>query len=94
MSTAERRYCLLMDGSKRNRNAGCKRHDNAYGIHGGGNGADRLAADLALLLHMRSNHDPLAGLAYLFTRCFGWIFFNYHAGLWRGQLVRKLWPAP
>ena len=93
MTQTERRYCLLMDGSKRNRNAGCKRHDNAYGIHGGGSGVDRLAADRALLHHMRSNNDPLALVAFLFTRCFGWAFFNYHGAPWRGQLIRKLLPS-
>lgn len=92
MSNTERQYCLLMDGSKRNRNVGCKRHDNAYGIRGGGNGQDRRHADRQLWLHMRSNHDPLAPLAYLFTRSFGWFFFNYHGTPWRGQLVRKIFP--
>lgn len=90
MTQPERQYCLLMDGSKRNRNAGCKRHDNAYGINGGGSGHDRARADRELLVHMRSNHDPLALPAYLFTRLFGWLFFNYHGHPWQGQMIRKL----
>lgn len=92
MHKKERQYCLFMDGSKHNRNIGCKRHDNAYGINGGGDAADRLKADRALYDHMRSHGDPLAPLVLVFTRCFGWFFFNYHAGPWRGQLVRKLFP--
>nr|WP_232307239.1 hypothetical protein [Sphingomonas sp. Y57] len=79
-----------MDGSKHNRNAGCRAHDNAYGIYGGGSERDRRAADLALFRHMRANRDPLAFLVLYFTTVYGWFFFNYHGRPWRGQLVRKL----
>ena len=92
MTKTTRQYCLFMNSSKHNRNQGCKRHDNAYGINGGGFAADRARADAALLAHMRDNADPLAVLAYAFTRGFGWFFFNYHGRPWRGQLVRKLFP--
>ena len=92
MTQAERQYCLFMNGRKYNRNAGCKRHDNAYGINGGGTGQDRLTADRALVAHMRQQGDPLAPLVFAFTRSFGWIFFNYHAGPWHGQLIRKILP--
>jgi hypothetical protein len=92
MTQKERQYCLFMDGTKRNRNIGCKKHDNAYGINGGGGEADRLSADMTLFRHMRSNHDPMAPLVLLFTRLFGWFFFNYHGRPWRGQLVRKIFP--
>jgi hypothetical protein len=92
MTQKERQYCLFMDGTKRNRNIGCKKHDNAYGINGGGGEADRLCADMTLFRHMRSNHDPMAPLVLLFTRLFGWFFFNYHGRPWRGQLVRKIFP--
>lgn len=92
MTQKERQYCLFMQGAKYNRNLGCKRHDNAYGIHGGGTGADRLRADLALWRHMRANCDPMAPMVLVFTRLFGWFFFNYHGRPWRGQLVRKLFP--
>ncbi|NBC36210.1 hypothetical protein GTZ99_06515 [Novosphingobium sp. FSY-8] len=92
MSNSDRQYCLFMNSGKYNRNQGCKRHDNAYGINGGGDGRARRAADLALYRHMRAQGDPLAPVVLAFTRTFGWFFFNYHAGLWRGQLVRKLFP--
>jgi hypothetical protein len=39
---------------------------------------------------MRGNADPLAWVAFGFTRVFGWFFFNYHGRPWRGQLVRKI----
>ncbi len=45
MADQERHYCLFMDGTKHNRNAGCRAHDNAYGIYGGGTERDRRAAD-------------------------------------------------
>jgi len=90
MSDKERQYCLFMDGTKHNRNAGCRAHDNAYGIHGGGTERDRRAADLALFRHMRGNRDPLAFLVLYFTTVYGWFFFNYHGRPWRGQLVRKI----
>lgn len=82
-----------MNGRIRNRNMGCKRHDNAYGINGGGTRADRRRADRALYAHMRANGDPLALPVLVFTRLFGWFFFNYHGKPWRGQLVRKIFPG-
>ncbi len=90
MPQTERQYCLFMDGRKYRRNIACKRHDNAYGINGGGIAADRLAADLRLYRHMRGEGDPLAWLVLSFIRAFGWFFFNYHGRPWRGQLVRKI----
>ncbi|HZU62143.1 MAG TPA: hypothetical protein VFF98_00555 [Novosphingobium sp.] len=81
-----------MDGSRYHRNRGCKAHDNAYGLNGGGTGADRLAADLALFRHMRAQRDPLALVVLGFTRGFGWFFFNYHGLPWSGQLIRRLFP--
>ena len=90
MPQTERQYCLLMDGRKYNRNIACKRHDNAYGINGGGAEADRRAADKQLYRHMRGQGDPLAWLVLGFIRAFGWFFFNYHGRPWRGQLVRKI----
>jgi len=92
MSSKERQYCLLMDGRKYNRNLACKRHDNAYGINGGGSEADRRRADLAFFRHMRAEKDPLAWLVLAAVTCFGWFFFNYHGQPWRGQLVRKIFP--
>lgn len=94
MSEPERQYCIFMDGTKYNRNDGCRAHDNAYGVHGGGTERDRRAADWALFRHMRANDDPLAIPVLYFTRVYGWTFFNYHPGwLWRGQLIKKLWPG-
>jgi hypothetical protein len=92
MPDSPRQYCLFMNGAKFNRNIGCKRHDNAYGIRGGGDGAARLAADRALRDHMRREGDPLAPVVWAFVRTFGWFFFNYHGRPWQGQLVRKLFP--
>ena len=94
MHQTERQYCLLMDSRKYNRNIACKRHDNAYGINGGGREADRRAADLAFYRHMRGEHDPLALLVLAAVTCFGWFYFNYHGpkrgAPWTGQLVRKI----
>lgn len=90
MAQGERQYCLLMDGRKYNRNAGCKRHDNAYGINGGGGEAERRAADRAFYAHMRAEHDPLALAVLVAVRSCGWFFFNYHGRPWRGQLVRRI----
>ncbi len=90
MPETKRQYCLFMDGSRYNRNIACKRHDNAYGINGGGTEADRRAADLRLYRHMRDEGDPLAWVALGFIRLYGWVFFNYHGRPWRGQLVRKI----
>ena len=86
-----RNYCLVINPHKYNRNLGCKFHDNAYGIIGGGYSKERKAADLQLLHHMTREGDPLAYLVYFFVRLFGWFFFNYHRGWpWRGQLSKKL----
>jgi hypothetical protein len=93
MAEPERQYCIFMDGTKYNRNSGCRAHDNAYGIHGGGGERDRWRADFALFRHMRSNGDPLAPLVLYFTLVYGWFFFNYQRKwLWRGQLIRKINP--
>jgi hypothetical protein len=92
MAEGERQYCLFMDGSKYDRNAGCRAHDNAYGIYGGGTERDRRAADLRLFRRMRANGDPLAFVVLFFTSCYGWFFFNYHGSPWRGQLIRKILP--
>lgn len=90
MAQTERQYCLLLDGRKYNRNLGCKRHDNAYGVNGGGFEADRRAADLQFYRHMRDQHDPFAILALAAVTLCGWFFFNYHGRPWHGQLVRKI----
>jgi hypothetical protein len=85
-----RNYCFFLDGSKYNRNIGCKAHDNAYGVKGGGTESQRKKADLTLLAHMRANNDPVAEIAYAFVRLYGWAFFNYHGRPWQGQLIRRL----
>jgi hypothetical protein len=86
-----RNYCLILNPQKYHRNLGCKYHDNAYGVNGGGGGRERKAADLQLLDHMSREGDPLARPVYLAVRLFGWFFFNYHRGwLWTGQLSKKL----
>ena len=46
MNTPERDYCYFIDHRKYNRNVGCRRHDNLYGINGGGSERDRWRADL------------------------------------------------
>lgn len=92
MAEKERQYCLFMDGRRHDRNAGCRRHDNAYGINGGGTEGDRVRADMALYRHMRGNRDPMRFIVLYFTRTCGWFFFNYHGFPWRGQLVRKIFP--
>lgn len=89
----QRNYCLFIDGSKYNRNIACKRHDNAYGIYGGGSECDRAKADKEFFNHLKSHHDPLAWIAYLGVRFYGWLFFNYQKKmLWRGQLLKKILP--
>lgn len=92
MADGERQYCIFMDGSKYNRNAGCRAHDNAYGIYGGGSEKDRRAADMALFRRMRGEGDPLALFVLIATSVWGWFFFNYHGRPWRGQLIRKIFP--
>jgi hypothetical protein len=91
MAERERDYCYFLDHRKFNRNIGCRLHDNAYGINGGGGERDRRAADLVLFRHMRAQGDPMAVVTLIGCTLYGWFFFNYHPGrwLWRGQLVRR-----
>ncbi|MCK8456322.1 hypothetical protein SPHN_06190 [Sphingomonas faeni] len=86
-----RNYCYFLDHRKYNRNRGCQLHDNAYGIAGGGRESFRRASDTVLYRTMRDQGDPMALIALLACRGFGWFFFNYHSGrwLWRGQLLRR-----
>lgn len=94
-SQKERDYCYFLDHRKYNRNIGCRKHDNAYGINGGGNERARWQADMVLFRHMRAQGDPMAWITLAGTLCYGWIFFNYHPGtwLWRGQLIRRFMKA-
>jgi hypothetical protein len=85
-----RDYCMILDSSKHGRNVVCKFHDNAYGIRGGGTGADRLRADKLMYEQLKANKDPMAWIVYKTTRLFGWMFFNYRKGLWSGQLSKRL----
>ncbi len=87
-----RDYCFFLNSKKYNRNLGCKWHDNAYGINGGGSTVERKIADRALLNYMQQNKDPLAYPVYITVRLWGWLFFNYHKGLWKGQLIKRLCP--
>ena len=87
-----RNYCLFLNSAKYNRNEGCKAHDNAYGRYGGGDRARRTQVDRALYDHMKAQNDPMAGLAFLFVRIFGWAYFNYHGSPWKGQLFRYIFP--
>jgi len=89
---SNRAYCLFLNSTRYNRNLGCKAHDNAYGIRGGGNERTRRDADRALYAHMRGEGDPLALPTYGFVRLLGWLYFNYHGLPWRGQLVYRLRP--
>jgi hypothetical protein len=91
-----RDYCYLINSRIRDRNCGCRRHDNAYGINGGGGEVDRWVADAALYRHMRAQKDPLAIPIRLACLFWGWIFFNYHPGrwLWTGQLIRRFRKGP
>lgn len=91
-----RDYCYFLDHRKYDRNRGCRLHDNAYGINGGGSEGDRWRADLALFRRMREAGDPMAAPTLLGCLALGWFFFNYHPGrwLWRGQLVRRFVKAP
>ena len=92
MQPGERDYCYFLDPAKYDRNRGCRLHDNAYGINGGGGERDRWRADLALYAHMRAQRDPMRWITLAGCLCYGWFFFNYHPGrwLWRGQLVRRV----
>ena len=91
MAESERDYCYFLDHRKFNRNIGCRLHDNAYGINGGGGERERRGADMALYRHMRSQGDPMAVPTLVGCTLYGWFFFNYHPGrwLWRGQMVRR-----
>jgi hypothetical protein len=86
-----RDYCYFLDYRKYNRNRGCRLHDNAYGIAGGGGERDRWRADMALYRHMKREGDPMAAITLVGCLAYGWFFFNYHPGrwLWRGQLLRR-----
>jgi hypothetical protein len=91
MARGERNYCVFLDASKYNRNIGCRRHDNLYGIAGGGSEADRRRVDREFHAYMKAQGDPMAFLAWLACTVFGWFFWNYHPGtwLWQGQLLRR-----
>lgn len=91
MTERERDYCYFLDHRKYDRNIGCRAHDNAYGIYGGGGEYERRGADFAFYQYMREKGDPMAVPALIACRFYGWFFFNYHAGrwLWRGQAVRR-----
>lgn len=95
-SAPVRDYCYFLDHRKYNRNAGCRRHDNLYGINGGGGERDRWRADRELFDYMEGQGDPMAWPTLLGCLAFGWFFFNYDAGrwAWRGQLVRRFIKAP
>ena len=93
----ERDYCLFIDCRKFNRNVHCRKHDNAYGIFGGGNAQDRLQADRHFYVSMRLEGDPMALPCLIVCRALGWFFFNYKSGKpWTGQLVKRLfrWYRP
>ncbi len=96
MNERDRDYCYFLDHRRYARNLGCRRHDNAYGIHGGGGERERRRADMALFTHMRANGDPMAMLTLVACMLYGWFFFNYHPGrwLWKGQLVRRFVKVP
>jgi len=91
MTERERNYCALLDHRKYNRNAGCRRHDNLYGIAGGGTERMRWRVDRELYRTMRAQGDPMALPALIGCLMFGWFFWNYHSGVWpwRGQLLRR-----
>ena len=96
MAERERNYCVFLDHRKYNRNAGCRQHDNRYGIAGGGTERQRWAVDRAFYRTMRAEGDPMAFPAWLACTLFGWFFWNYHSGRWpwRGQLLRRFVKAP
>lgn len=91
-----RNYCHFLDPGKYDRNQGCRLHDNAYGINGGGGERDRWHADLTLYRRMRGQGDPMALVTLIGCLCWGWFFYNYHAErwLWRGQMVRRFVKPP
>jgi hypothetical protein len=96
MNMPERDYCYFIDHRKYNRNIGCRKHDNAYGINGGGSERDRWRADMTFYRHMKGNGDPMALPSLIACLTFGWFCWNYHPGkgLWRGQLLRRFAKAP
>ena len=91
MPDVERNYCVFLDHRKYNRSVGCRRHDNLYGIAGGGSERDRRRVDREFYETMKREGDPMAFWAWLACAVFGWFFWNYHAGswLWRGQALRR-----
>lgn len=91
MPEMERNYCVFLNPEKYNRNAACRRHDNLYGVNGGGGERDRWGVDLDFYRTMKAQGDPMALPAYIACMTFGWFFWNYHPGLWiwRGQLLRR-----
>ncbi len=87
----ERDYCLFIDCRKYNRNSYCRKHDNAYGVFGGGHAKDRLDADRRFYNAMKGEGDPVALPCFVACRAFGWFFFNYRSGKpWKGQLIKRL----
>jgi hypothetical protein len=91
MAQGERNYCVFLNPGKYNRNVGCRRHDNLYGIAGGGSERDRRRVDREFYEGMRAEGDPMAFFAWAACTLFGWFFWNYHPGtwLWQGQLLRR-----
>ena len=91
MAPGERNYCAFLDPNKYNRNQGCRRHDNLYGIAGGGTERQRWRVDLEFYRTMRGQGDPMALPSLIACLTCGWFFWNYHSGRWpwRGQLLRR-----
>lgn len=96
MADRERNYCLFLNPAKYNRNIGCRRHDNLYGIAGGGTERQRWAVDRDFYRTMKREGDPMALPALIACLLFGWFFWNYHGGRWpwKGQLLRRFVKAP
>lgn len=96
MADRERNYCLFLNPRKYNRNQGCRRHDNLYGVAGGGSERRRWAVDYQFYRTMKAQGDPMALPAFLACLTFGWFFWNYHSGRWpwKGQLLRRFVRAP
>lgn len=96
MADRERNYCLFLNPAKYNRNIGCRRHDNLYGIAGGGTERQRWAVDCDFYRTMKREGDPMALPALIACLLFGWFFWNYHGGRWpwKGQLLRRFVKAP
>lgn len=91
MADGERNYCVFLDHRKYNRNVSCRRHDNRYGINGGGSERERWRADLDFYTAMRREGDPMALPSLIGCLVFGWFFWNYHPRkwLWKGQMLRR-----